>query len=221
MLSFASCSSPLELLRRLLRTSYPLTLCALPQIITELTVRLAPVLPLKVALTSFPTISSAVSSVVSILTSGLSPTSLELLDGTSIRGLNLARILPEELREEPTVLMRFSNASEEVNRQDLEKVKGIVRENGGRELRVARDERENEELWKARKVRGALLLSLPNHHRALSAGADAGCASRASIGRSSCLLAKGAGHSCVSFRLPSPSPDAPPGLNPSSSLKKI
>ncbi|BGP00240.1 putative D-lactate dehydrogenase [cytochrome] 1, mitochondrial (putative) [Rhodotorula toruloides] len=120
-------------------------------IITELTVRLAPVLPLKVALTSFPTISSAVSSVVSILTSGLSPTSLELLDGTSIRGLNLARILPEELREEPTVLMRFSNASEEVNRQDLEKVKGIVRENGGRELRVARDERENEELWKARK----------------------------------------------------------------------
>lgn len=128
----------------------------LPQIITELTVRLAPVLPLKVALTSFPTISSAVSTVVSILTSGLSPTSLELLDGTSVRGLNLARILPEELEEEPTVLMRFSNASEEVNAQNLRKVAGIVEENGGRRLRVARDERENEELWKARKVRGAL-----------------------------------------------------------------
>ncbi|GEM07935.1 D-lactate dehydrogenase [Rhodotorula toruloides] len=129
-------------------------------IITELTVRLAPVLPLKVALTSFSTISQAVSTVVSILISGLSPTSLELLDGTSIRGLNLARILDEQLIEEPTVLMRFSNASEELNAENLRKVKRIVEENGGRELRVARDEKENEELWKARKARGDVCIPI-------------------------------------------------------------
>lgn len=180
----------------------------LPQIITELTVRLAPVLPLKVALTSFPTISRAVSTVVSILTSGLSPTSLELLDGTSIRGLNLARILPEELSEEPTVLMRFSNTSDEVNRENLRKVAGIVRENGGRELRIAKDERENDELWKARKVRSHLcpLEQTPT----LTISHFSSC--RANTGRSSCSLAKGAGLSCVfhPVRLSRSGPRFPP-----------
>ncbi|GAA6017187.1 hypothetical protein JCM8202_005939 [Rhodotorula sphaerocarpa] len=56
-------------------------------IVTELTVRLAPILPLKVALTSFPTVSQAVSTVISILSAGITPTSLELLDATSIHGL--------------------------------------------------------------------------------------------------------------------------------------
>ncbi|GAA5933025.1 hypothetical protein JCM1841_003220 [Sporobolomyces salmonicolor] len=122
-------------------------------IITQLTVRLAPVLPLKVALTSFPTVSSAVHTSTSILRRGLSPTSLELLDGTSIRGLNLANLLPgeEKLRERPTVLMRFSGANEEAMGKVLEEVRGIVRENGGEDLRVAIDEEENDVLWKARK----------------------------------------------------------------------
>ncbi|GAA5867323.1 hypothetical protein JCM3774_003546 [Rhodotorula dairenensis] len=120
-------------------------------IITELTVRLAPVLPLKVALTSFPTVAQAVSTVVSILSAGMSPTSLELLDGTSIRGLNLAKLLPAALPEEPTVLMRFSNPDDQANFANLEIVRGFVRENGGRELQVARDDRENDELWAARK----------------------------------------------------------------------
>ncbi|GJN91223.1 hypothetical protein Rhopal_004241-T1 [Rhodotorula paludigena] len=120
-------------------------------IITELTVRLAPVVPLKVALTSFPTVQQAVSTVVSMLSSGLTPTSLELLDGTSIKGLNLAKLLPDALPEEPTVLMRFSNPSEAVNQASLETVKAIVQREGGRELRIAKDDQENEELWKARK----------------------------------------------------------------------
>ena len=131
-----------------------------PQIITELTVRLAPVVPLKVALTSFPSVAKAVTAVVDILGAGLTPTSLELLDGTSIRGLNLAKILPDELPEEPTVLMRFSNASDEVNRASLDTVAKIVKRVGARELRVAKNEEENDELWKARKVR-RFLVSAP------------------------------------------------------------
>ncbi|GAA6009336.1 hypothetical protein JCM10207_004354 [Rhodosporidiobolus poonsookiae] len=120
-------------------------------IVTELTVRLAPVVPLKVALTSFPTVAQAVNTVVSILTAGMTPTSLELLDGTSIRGLNLAELLPEKLTEEPTVLMRFGSSDNEVNDAALRKVAGMVAANGGRELRVAKDEKENEKLWNARK----------------------------------------------------------------------
>ncbi|TNY19410.1 FAD linked oxidase [Rhodotorula diobovata] len=120
-------------------------------IITELTIRLAPVVPLKVALTSFPSVADAVTAVVEILGAGLTPTSLELLDGTSIRGLNLAKLLPDALPEEPTVLMRFSNPSEAVNRASLEAVATIVKRAGARELKIAKDEKENDELWKARK----------------------------------------------------------------------
>ncbi|POY71131.1 hypothetical protein BMF94_5888 [Rhodotorula taiwanensis] len=127
-------------------------------IITELTVRLAPVLPLKVALTSFPTVAQAVSTVVAMLSAGLTPTSLELLDGTSIHGLNLAKLLPAPLPEEPTILMRFSNPDENANYANLEVVRRLVEQNGGRELQVARNEEENEQLWTARKARdhGAL-----------------------------------------------------------------
>ena len=120
-----------------------------------MTIRLAPVVPLKVALTSFPSVADAVTAVVEILGAGLTPTSLELLDGTSIRGLNLAKLLPDALPEEPTVLMRFSNPSEAVNRASLEAVATIVKRAGARELKIARDEKENDELWKARKVRPA------------------------------------------------------------------
>lgn len=118
-----------------------------------MTVRLAPVLPLKVALTSFPTVTQAVSTVVSILSAGMTPTSLELLDGTSIHGLNLAKLLPESLPEEPTVLMRFSNPDDKANFANLEIVRGFVRQNGGRDLKVAKNEKENDDLWTARKVR--------------------------------------------------------------------
>ncbi|GAA5836667.1 hypothetical protein JCM11251_002691 [Rhodosporidiobolus azoricus] len=120
-------------------------------IVTELTVRLAPVVPLKVALTSFPSVAQAVSTVVEILTAGLTPTSLELLDGTSIKGLNLAELLPEKLPEEPTVLMRFGNPDDAPELPALVKVAEIVRRNGGKELTIARNEKENEKLWNARK----------------------------------------------------------------------
>lgn len=122
-------------------------------IITSLTVRLAPLIPLKAALTSFPNVASAVSAVVEIIGAGLSPTSLELLDGTSIRGMNLAELLPYKLEEEPTVMMRFSSPLEEVVNAALDKVKEIVAKNGGRPLRVAKDDKESNKIWQARKVR--------------------------------------------------------------------
>lgn len=167
------------------------------QIITELTVRLAPVLPLKVALTSFPTVAQAVSTVVSILSAGMAPTSLELLDGTSIRGLNLAKLLPESLPEEPTVLMRFSNPDDQANFANLEIVRGFVHENGGRDLKVAKDEKENDDLWTARKVRSCTRLFFFFLSTSLTV-----CSfwfpRRASIGRSSCSSARVAELWCVS-----------------------
>ncbi|GAA5968529.1 hypothetical protein JCM3765_006723 [Sporobolomyces pararoseus] len=121
-------------------------------IVTRITVRLAPLLPLRVALTSFPDVSLAVATSISIIRQGLAPTSLELLDGTSIRGLNLANLLEgRKLNERPTVLMRFSGASPTAIEQVLEKVKEIVQQNQGDELWVAKSEKENDLIWTARK----------------------------------------------------------------------
>ena len=70
----------------------------------------------------------------------------------SIRGLNLANLLEgQKLEERPTVLMRFSGASPESVDSVLEKVREIVKENKG-EIRIAKDQRENDLLWNARKV---------------------------------------------------------------------
>ncbi|KAM0789335.1 hypothetical protein ACM66B_000168 [Microbotryomycetes sp. NB124-2] len=121
-------------------------------IITELTVKLAPVVPIRVAITSFREVAQAVDAVVAILAAGLAPTSLELLDDMSIRGLNLAQLLDEPLPEESTIMMRFSSSVPEVIASSLETVAKIVKSHGGRPLRIAKDDRENERFWNARKA---------------------------------------------------------------------
>ncbi|GAA6017705.1 hypothetical protein JCM11491_001176 [Sporobolomyces phaffii] len=121
-------------------------------IVTRITVRLAPLLPLRVALTSFPSVSDAVNTSIAIIRQGLAPTSLELLDGTSIRGLNLANLLEgRNLEERPTVLMRFSGSSPEAVSQVLDNVDKIVEKNRGAKLWIANSERENDLIWTARK----------------------------------------------------------------------
>ncbi|KDE06727.1 hypothetical protein MVLG_02923 [Microbotryum lychnidis-dioicae p1A1 Lamole] len=121
-------------------------------IITSITVRLAPLVPLKVAIASFPSISQAVLSVVSIIQAGLNPTSLELLDGLSIKAMNLAEMMPKPLEEIPTVMMRFGSPFPEAVKGAMERVGEIVRGFGCREFRVAKDDRESEVFWKARKA---------------------------------------------------------------------
>ncbi|SDA00158.1 BZ3500_MvSof-1268-A1-R1_Chr9g10478 [Microbotryum saponariae] len=121
-------------------------------IITSITVRLAPLVPLKVAIASFPSISQAVLSVVSIIQAGLNPTSLELLDGLSIKAMNLAEMMPKPLEEIPTVMMRFGSPFPEAVNGAMEKVEEIVKGFGCREFRVAKDDRESEVFWKARKA---------------------------------------------------------------------
>lgn len=109
-------------------------------------------MPLKVAYASCTTVEEAVNTVVGIISAGLDPTSLELLDAASIRGLNLARILPTSLPEEPTVFFRFSNIFPAAIDAALSQTAAIVLSGGGRPLHIAKDNAENELIWRARKV---------------------------------------------------------------------
>ncbi|GAA6059483.1 hypothetical protein JCM10212_002226 [Sporobolomyces blumeae] len=121
-------------------------------IVTQLTVRLAPVVPLKVALASFPSVSAAVATSIGILRAGLAPTSLELLDGTSVKGLNMANLLEgRKLKEQPTVLMRFGGASADGLERVLARAREIARQNQGDDLWIAKTEQENDLIWTARK----------------------------------------------------------------------
>ena len=121
--------------------------------ITRLTVRLTPIPRLTVALTSFASVDSATAAVVSILSSGVTPVSLEMLDGTSIRGLNLAQILPYALVEEPTVFVRLRKIDgEEDEGREMGIVRRIVAQHGCGQVRVGKDEKENEKIWSARKA---------------------------------------------------------------------
>lgn len=49
-------------------------------------------------------------------------------------------------------MMRFSSPTPQVIEAAMKKVGDFVKENGGRDLRVAKDERENTKLWGARKA---------------------------------------------------------------------
>lgn len=59
--------------------------------------------------------------------------------------------------------MRFSGASYESVESVLGKVREIVQENKG-EIRIAKDQRENDLLWNARKVRSTTKSTLSHNH---------------------------------------------------------
>jgi len=115
------------------------------------------------ALAEFPSLDDASRTVNAILAAGIVPATLELMDETAIACIEEAMKLGLPLDVEAMLIIETDGSDEDTVRREIEAAARICRENGARSVRVARDEAERAQLWRARRsVSPSLARKAPN-----------------------------------------------------------
>jgi D-lactate dehydrogenase (cytochrome) len=117
-------------------------------IMTEISLRLYPIPEsIRAAICSFPSISDAVNTVISMIQLGVPIARVELIDGNTVRMVNAHS--KTTLREEPTLMMEFHGSPASVQEQ-IETVQELAQDNGGQHFEWASTPEERTKLWTAR-----------------------------------------------------------------------
>ena len=117
----------------------------------------------RTALVEFPLLEDASCTVNTILSAGIVPATLELMDETAIACIEAAMQLGLPLDVEAILLIETDGSDELSVLRDIEAVARVCLENGARQVKLARDEAERARLWQARRsVSSALARKAPN-----------------------------------------------------------
>ena len=133
-------------------------------VITEVILRLICKPPYaRTALVHFPTLADASRSVQAVLTRGLVPAAMELLDETAIECIEEAMQLGLPLDVEALLVVESDGADEESVCREMDAIADLCLETGASRVDVARDEEERAELWRARRsISPSLARKAPN-----------------------------------------------------------
>jgi glycolate oxidase len=133
-------------------------------VITEVILRLIAKPPyVRTALVHFPTLEDAGRTVHAVLTRGLVPAAMEMLDETAIECIEEAMQLGLPLDVEAILVIESDGADEESVRREIDAIADICLETGASRVDIARDEEERAELWRARRsVSPSLARKAPN-----------------------------------------------------------
>ena len=133
-------------------------------VITEVTLRLICKPPYaRTALVHFPTLADAGRTVHSVLTRGLVPAAMELLDETAIECIEEAMQMGLPLDVEALLVIESDGADEESVQREIDAIADLCLETGASRVDVARDEEERAELWRARRsISPSLARKAPN-----------------------------------------------------------
>ncbi len=117
----------------------------------------------RTALVEFNSIEDASETVNAILTAGIVPATLELMDQTAISCIEEAMHLGLPLDVEAILLVETDGQEETSVAREIEAAAEICTRHGARKVTVAKDESERQGLWKARRsVAPALARLAPN-----------------------------------------------------------
>jgi glycolate oxidase len=117
----------------------------------------------RTARAEFASLDDAAHAVNAILAAGVVPATLELMDETAITCIEEAMQLGLPLDVEAMLIVETDGSDAEGVVREIEAVACICRENGARQVSVARDEEEREGLWRARRsVSPSLTRKAPN-----------------------------------------------------------
>lgn len=121
-------------------------------VITEALVKLVP-RPghVRTVLGIFPLLREATEAVNSVLSAGVVPATLELMDETAIACIEEAMELGLPLDKEAILILEADGNDEAAVVREIDAIARICRQSGASEVKVARDEAERDELWQARR----------------------------------------------------------------------
>ncbi|RXW24528.1 hypothetical protein EST38_g1350 [Candolleomyces aberdarensis] len=120
-------------------------------IITEVTIRLAPVLPTTVAVAQFPSIRAATEAVSEILNQGVGIQCVELVDDIFMQATNTYGASKRKWPEKDSLFFKFQGPSQASLKETAEIVKKTVKKHGATNFELARNKEEADELWNDRK----------------------------------------------------------------------
>ncbi|GAA5851456.1 hypothetical protein JCM8547_001100 [Rhodosporidiobolus lusitaniae] len=124
-------------------------------IVTEATLKLAPLLPTTVAVSSFPTIAAAAAAARDLVQEGVGLACVELLDEVMVKATNKqtagsdgkGRTWPEK----PSLFLKFAGTKEQMT-VDIARTKTVVQKNQGSGFTFSRHDAEAADIWHSRKV---------------------------------------------------------------------
>jgi len=120
-------------------------------LITKLLLKIIPLAEAtKTFLAIFESIEDASNTVSDIISEGIIPATLEMMDKVVIEAVEGAMGAGYPLDAEAVLIIELEGLKDGMERQS-EKILRICKKNRAREIRLAKDERERESLWKGRK----------------------------------------------------------------------
>ncbi len=105
----------------------------------------------RTALAEFASLDDAARTVNSILKAGIVPASLELMDQTAIICIEESLHLGLNLNVEASLIIETDGADEQTVRRDIENAVRICQVSSAQSVKMAKDEAERANLWKARR----------------------------------------------------------------------
>ncbi|KAF8170891.1 FAD-linked oxidase-like protein [Mycena galopus ATCC 62051] len=122
-------------------------------IITEVTLRLAPLLPTTVASVQFPDVKAAVEASIQILRSGIASSiqCVELVDDTFMAATNKYGASQHQYAESDGLFFKFQGHSPAALAETARVVKDICGKHGGSGFRLAKSDEEAHDIWQDRK----------------------------------------------------------------------
>ncbi|KAJ7140690.1 FAD-linked oxidase-like protein [Mycena epipterygia] len=122
-------------------------------IITEVTLRLAPLLPTTVASVQFPDVKAAVEASIEILRSGIAAgiQCVELVDDTFMAATNKYGASQHKYAESDGLFFKFQGHSPDSLTETARVVNGICEKHGGTGFRLASGAEEAHDIWQDRK----------------------------------------------------------------------
>jgi glycolate oxidase len=133
-------------------------------VVTEVLLRLiARPLFAKTALAEYNSLLEASRTVNAILTAGIVPASLEMMDQTAIACIEEAMHMGLQTDVAASLIIETDGTDEQTVRREIEAAVRICQENGARTVNLAKSETERNNLWKARRSMAPALARLaPN-----------------------------------------------------------
>ncbi|RDB30391.1 D-lactate dehydrogenase [cytochrome], mitochondrial [Hypsizygus marmoreus] len=120
-------------------------------IVTEVTIRLAPVLPTTVAVVQFPDIRKATEAVIEVMNKGVGIQCVELLDASFMKATNIYGQSKRKYPERDSLFFKFQGPTPASLAETAEITRRVVEKYGGTGFALAESEEEATDLWADRK----------------------------------------------------------------------
>ncbi|EPS98544.1 hypothetical protein FOMPIDRAFT_129619 [Fomitopsis schrenkii] len=120
-------------------------------IVTEVTIRLAPLLPTSVAVVYFPDVRKATEAVREVVNRGVGIQCVELCDDDFMRSTNLYGMSLRKYQEKDCLYFKFQGPTERSIKESMDIVRDITKKYGGFGFTAASNDKEAADLWMDRK----------------------------------------------------------------------